>query len=117
MSKKPKTPEPVAQDLSALTAGMMATNPAAAKAWMDIMSEGARFVSARLQEDLETQMAVLNCKSPAEVVQVQSQFFQKAFEQYTAETMRMFKIMSGATEDVMKGAKSSHKRGYDDVPV
>lgn len=117
MTNSTKTPKDTGSDLSALTAGLLATSPAAVKAWGDMMSEGARFVSARLQEDLETQKAMLNCKSPAELAQVQSKFFLTAFEQYTAEAMKMFEITTGATEEVVKDAKSGHKRSYDDVPV
>ena len=104
-------------DLSALSASMMATNPAAAKAWMDMMSEGARFVSARLQEDLEAQKAMLNCKSPTELLSLQTEFFQTAFRQYSEETMRLMQMMSEATGKTVEDAASGHKRGYDDVPL
>ncbi|MEL7258777.1 MAG: phasin family protein [Pseudomonadota bacterium] len=117
MSKSTKKSETAPYDLSAMVASITAANPAMAKAWMDLMSESARFVSARLREDVETQKAMLNCKNPAEVVQVQSEFFQKAFEQYTAEAMKMFEIMTSATEEMVKDANTGRKRGYDDVPV
>lgn len=103
--------------VSAMTAALMAGNPAAARAWMDIMAESARFLSDRLQEDLETQKAMLRCKNPADLVQLQSAFFRKALEQYTAEAQKLFEIMRDAADKTMKDARSGHSRGYDDVPL
>ena len=113
MAKSAKKPEAT----SAMAEMMMPGNPAMARAWAEIMSESARFLSERLQEDMETQKAMLACKNPAEVIQVQTEFFRKAMADYTDEAQRMFKIMTGAGEDVVKEVKSSTKRGYDDVPV
>lgn len=103
--------------VSDLTTAMMGGNPAAAKVWADIMTESTRFVSDRLQQDVETQHAMLRCKTPADVVQLQSAFFQKAIEQYTDEAKRLFEIMTDATEGAVKDTKSGKSRGYDDVPV
>ena len=109
--------KPATDGLAAMTSGMIAANPAIARAWSEIMSEGARFLSKRLQEDLETQKALLACRTPADVVQVQTEFFRKAMEQYTAETQRMFEIMTGAIEEAVKEAGTGTKRDFDDVPV
>jgi len=101
----------------AMTAAMMAVNPVATKAWLDIMSESARFVTDRLQQDMNTQKAILACKNPAELLQVQSEFFKTAMEQYTNEATRLYKMMSKATEDTIEDARTGHSRGYDDVPL
>jgi hypothetical protein len=105
-----------ASHVSDLTGAMMAGQPAA-KAWMEIMNESARFVADRLQKDVEAQQALLQCKTPEDVVEVQTEFFQTAMTQYTEEAQRIFALMSGAAEEVVEDAKSGRKRGYDDVPV
>lgn len=86
---------------------MAAFNPAAAKVWQDILTESARFMTERLQKDMETQKAMLACKSPAELMQVQADFYQQAMSDYSEEANRMFQLMS----------QTGAKRGYDDVPL
>jgi hypothetical protein len=103
-------------DTTALASAMAAANPAA-RMWLDIMTESTRFVSERLQNDLETQRAMLRCQSPADLMQVQSEFFRKAMEQYSSEAQRLYEIMTEATGDAVKDSKTGTKRGYDDVPV
>lgn len=115
MGKSNKTS--TATGAPAMTAAMMAVNPVATKAWLDVMSESAQFVTHRLQQDLDAQKAMLACKSPTELLQVQSEFFKTAMEQYTEEATRLYKMMSKASEDTIEGARSGHSRGYDDVPL
>jgi len=115
MAKSAKKPEAATANVSDMTAAMMAGSPAMAKAWADMMTESARFLSDRLQEDMETQKALLSCKTPAEVMQVQSEFFRKAMVDYTAEAQRMLMLMTGASEEALE--ETTTKRGYDDVPV
>jgi hypothetical protein len=103
-------------DASALATAIAAGNPAA-RMWLDIMAESTRFVSERLQNDLEAQQALLRCQSPADLVKVQSEFFRRAVEQYTSEAQRMFQIMTEATDTAVRDSKTSAKRGYDDIPV
>jgi len=117
MAKSTKKPETENADISAMTAAMMVGNPALAKAWTEVMTESARFVSERLQQDFETQKVMMACKTPAEVMQVQSEFFRKAMQDYGEEAQRMYQIMTGAGEDAFKQVKTKTKRGYDDVPV
>lgn len=117
MAKAKKKSTAAKDGVADMTATMLAGNPALAKSWATLMSESARFLSERLQEDLEAQKALLACKTPAEVVEVQSEFFQKAMVDYTQEAQRMFRIMSGATEEALKDAKTGTKRDYDDIPV
>jgi hypothetical protein len=117
MAKSKKKPETENADISEITAAMMVGNPALAKAWTEVMTESARFVSERLQHDIETQKVMMACKTPAEVMQVQSDFFRKAMQDYSEEAQRMYQIMTGAGEDALKRSKTKSKRGYDDVPV
>lgn len=103
-------------DETTTAAAMMAVYPAAT-AWLDMMSEGARFVTDRLQQDMETQRALLACKCPEDLMRVQSEFVTTAMQQYADEATRLVRMMSEAVEDTAKDARSGHKRGYDDVPL
>lgn len=100
-SAKPPETNPMADVMTAIT-------PMAAEAWQDIMRESARFMTERLQKDLETQQAMLACKSPAELLQLQAEFYQNTLSDYSQEATRMLKLMSKA------GGAS---RGYDDIPL
>lgn len=100
-----------------MTSAMMAMNPIATATWLKIMNESAEFLAERLKKDLETQKAMLACKSPADLLKVQSDFYKTAIEHYTKETTRLFEMMSkGATSSIAE-ATSGHARGYDDVPL
>ena len=113
-NKPDQKPKPTKPDMSAM---MMTSNSAAAKVWTAMMTETTRFLTQRLTDDLETQKAMLNCKHPAEIVQLQSEFFRKSVEQYTAEAHRMFEIMTSATEEAVKETGAGTKRGYNDIPL
>ncbi|WP_372884578.1 phasin family protein [Shimia sp.] len=99
-----KTETKSSQDANAAAA----FNPMAATLWQDVLQESARFITERLQKDLETQQAMLGCKSPAELLQLQTDFYQSALADYTEQTTRMLKLMSKA------GGTS---REYDDIPL
>lgn len=98
-------------------AAMMAASPVAARAWMDIFNEGTRFMADRLQQNLETQKAMLACRSPSDVLQVQSSFVSGAMEQYADEARRLFTMMSDAAGTTIRDARTGHSRRYDDVPL
>ena len=117
MAKSNQTQADTMKDASAMAESMMALSPAMTKAWLEMMSGSARFLADRLQQDLETQKAILACKKPMELLQVQSAFFKTAMEQYTEHAMRLKETMTTATEETIKGAQTSHSRGYDDVPL
>ena len=115
-TKKKPQPDTGVEAPAAMTA-MIAANPVFAKAWMDLMSEGARFMTDRLQTDLETQKALMACKTPAELMQVQADFLNTAMQQYADEATRVFDMMVAASKDIAEDVKSGHSRGYDDIPV
>lgn len=114
---KPKSKDTDQIGLDAMTAVMTAANPLANKALIDVMTESARFVADRFRQDLELQKAMLTCKSPAELMSLQAEFYQKAVEQYTSEATRMVQMMTDATQDTIEDAASGHKRRYDDIPL
>ncbi|WP_417729158.1 phasin family protein [Roseovarius sp.] len=117
MRKPNKTDVKADAGTPAMTAAMLTLNPAMTKAWVDIMSEGARFLTERLHQDLDTQKALLACKSPTELLEVQSAFFKTAMAHYTDYAKRFQSKIATVTEDTMKGARSGFSRGYDDVPL
>lgn len=112
---KPKSDTDI--EVPAAMAAMMAINPVLSKAWMDLMTEGARFMTERLQKDMELQTRLLSCRTPADLMQVQSDFMRQAMEQYAEEASRCFKMAFKSAEDITEDAKHGHKRAYNDVPV
>ena len=113
---KKKSTEP-SFEVPPAAATAFAINPMAAKAWADLMAESARFVTARLQRDIELQTRMLACDSPAALLELQTEFFTDAVCQYTAETTRYMQMMLKASEDIVEDAQTGHKRNYDDIPL
>lgn len=58
-------------------------------AWMetlgDMGAEVASFVAERIKEDVKTQHQIMHCRNAAELQHIQSQFIQKAIDQYQTE--------------------------------
>lgn len=101
----------------AMMAAMFAANPVFAKAWMDMMTETARFMTERLRTDLETQKALMACRTPADLMAVQAEFLNTAMRQYADEAARVIDMTMKASQDIAEDMGSGHSRGYDDVPV
>lgn len=91
--------------------------PAVMQIGMDIMVENTRFLTERLHEDLETQKAILACKTSAEVMHVQSEFFRKAMGQYTDHAKHLGERFAAVAAASMKTMTSKQSRAYDDVPL
>ncbi|MEO1138204.1 MAG: phasin family protein [Pseudomonadota bacterium] len=68
--------------------------------WMEAMSDmGAEvlsFVAERIKEDVKTQHQLLHCKNLGEVQHIQTQFIQKALDQYQAETGKLVEMSAKA---------------------
>ena len=69
-------------------------------AWMEAVSDmGAEvvsFVADRIQEDVKAQHKMLHCKDMAELQHIQAEFFQKALDQYQAETGKLVEMGAAA---------------------
>ncbi|MDJ0858841.1 MAG: phasin family protein [Dinoroseobacter sp.] len=115
MKKKPQKDTEV--EAPAAMAALFFVNPVFARAWTDMVSSSARFMTDRLQTDLETQKALLACKTPAELMAVQAQFLNTTMQQYANEAARVFDITLKVSADLSEDLKSGHARDYDDVPV
>ncbi|MCB1313411.1 MAG: phasin family protein [Sedimentitalea sp.] len=121
MAKSPtKDPKAASDEMIAAMGRMMAFNPmgeAALKVWFDMGTEALRFMSARMQKDLETQKAMLSCKSLVELQKVQADFYSKAMEDYRSEMTRLAGILSAARGEELEEILPKTKRDYDDVPL
>lgn len=110
MAKTTKS-DPAAVIMSAMTdwpnAGLGPVNWMGT-AWVEGMSkignEVTRFVSERIQEDLETQKKVLACRDPAELQSIQMAFLTKAFEQYSAETGKLAEMNREMMAEIMSAS-------------
>ena len=104
-------------DVPPVAAAAIAVNPIGAKAWVDLMTEGARFMTDRLKRDLELQKKMLACDSPAALLELQTEFFTDAMGQYADEASRYMQMMFKASKDIVEDAQTGHKRNYDDIPL
>ncbi|ANT61478.1 hypothetical protein AYJ57_06540 [Salipiger sp. CCB-MM3] len=59
---------------------------------LDIGAEMQSFTAERVREDVSTQHAMLHCKTPAELMHIQSAFYQKASEDYRAHWGRLAEL-------------------------
>jgi hypothetical protein len=75
------------------------------EAMADLNSEVASFVADRVKEDVKTQHKILHCKNATEMREVQLDFLEKAYAQYTAETGKLIKM----SLDMLPGTKSETK--------
>jgi hypothetical protein len=68
------------------------------QAWIDAMgalnAEVMTFVAARLSEDVHTQHAMMQAKDLKDIQHIQAEFFQKAIDQYQAETGKLVEMGS-----------------------
>lgn len=117
MGKDSKTQADMESIASAMPAAMMAASPVSAKAWADVMTECSRFVMKRLQQDLETQQAMLACKNPTDLIELQSDFYQQATRQYAEQATRLLDMISKSTQKTIAETGVGHSRKYDDIPL
>jgi len=114
---KAKTKTTEATAAAAPIAAMMAINPAAAAAWNEVLTHSTAFVNARMTADQELPGRLMSCKTPVEVMEVQTEFYSKAFKDYSENSAQMAQLVTKATETTFKEMMSGHSRAYDDVPV
>ncbi len=61
-------------------------------------AELTRFVSERLQQDLEFQSQLMQCRDPLEFRELQGRFLKDAFDQYSAETGKLVQMNRSALD-------------------
>jgi hypothetical protein len=112
---QPKTPTDPPPSEPATTALPLLAGSVAVQTWMDLGTGAVQFIRDRLQQDLQTQQALLACKNLEELQAIQAQFLVTAQQQYAAEIGKMLGLVSGS---VVKGLSAAGvKRRYDDVPL
>lgn len=76
----------------------------ASQVWIDnmtrISSEIASFMAERISEDIQTQQALMQCRTLSDVQHVQAAFLQKAMAQYQAETGKLIEMTSQLAADL-----------------
>ena len=93
--------------------GFAALNPDAAAKSLEMLSSGVQFMSMRLDLTLKAQKDLLSCTTPAEVLEVQTDYIKTAIEHYMMATQGVMDLMG----EQMRAGVSVTKRGYDDVPL
>lgn len=121
MSKSAKkAKQPAADAMTSFLGDMAAVNPlteAAMKTWIDMGTEAMRFASNRIQQDIETQKAMLACRTLADIQKVQADFYNNALEEYRAQAARMMEVLTNAAPGAKPGDLPSTRRKYNDIPL
>lgn len=68
------------------------------RAMADMNREIMEFYHRRLEEDFEVPARVLSCRTPQQVVDVQSRFVEKLCKDYANQTQRMIELTANATQ-------------------
>ena len=117
MGKSPKTSADASIALPSTATAMLAVNPLVLKAWMDLTSESARFMAERLRRDMELPGDLIACKDPAELMQVQSEFFKSAIDQYLEEAVRYSQMSVAAFQSIVDEMRAAHTSEYNNIPL
>lgn len=89
----------------------------AQKMWLNMGTETMRFLASRMQQDLETQKAMLACTSLEDIQKVQGDYYTQTLEDYRSQMSRVMEIMSEVTPKGLENLQFITRRGYDDVPL
>jgi hypothetical protein len=114
-----KAPQSKTDPIATAVENMIALNPmqgGVLKAMYTMGTETMAFLSSRMQHDIETQKALLTCKTLEDLQSVQARFYKKALEDYSTAASKMMGIISASSGDVGSPLPST-KRAYDDVPL
>tara|TARA_R110000850_G_scaffold92990_4_gene196940 strand:+ start:1314 stop:1655 length:342 start_codon:yes stop_codon:yes gene_type:complete len=101
--KTTQTTSPMMDLMNAMQAAGFKTMAGAGNDWMETIaemgSEMMRFTAERIREDVQARHAILNAKDFTEAQHVQAQFFQKAMDDYRAETAKLVEIGQALNTD------------------
>ena len=91
------------------------------KSWTRLADESAGFLSRRWKQDLDLMEKIWACKSPLELLQVQSDFMQRALVDYMKETGRVADMETDAgvaeIEALEEGARTACKPAKPSSPL
>ena len=96
-SKSKKDEAASAQEMMGLSSRsfehLVSANAKAAEIWLEswtkLAGESAGFMTRRWQQDMDLIGRICACKSPAELLQLQSEFMQRALVDYMREATRL----------------------------
>lgn len=92
---------PMASMLEAMQSTKFPKMPDLGTSWMEHMADYGQevmtFMAKRVAEDVQTQHSLLHAKGVAEVQHIQAQFFQRAMDDYAAETARLMELGKSMT--------------------
>ena len=83
----------------------------------DFNNELARFVTQRLQEDIQAQQTFMQCRSLGELQGARTKFFKTAVNQYTAEAGKMIEMGSAMLERARDGETTLPATRKHSTPV
>lgn len=99
--KTTQTPSPMTDLMNTMQAAGFKSMAGAGTDWMEAIaemgSEMMRFTAERIKEDVEARHAILKAKDFAEAQHIQAQFFQKAMDDYRAETAKLVEMGQSMT--------------------
>ena len=78
--------------------------------WLDIGSEVQDFIAERIREDGRTQHRILHRLSPSELVTIQTEFLQKALDDYAAGTGRLVELGNRLLTPTLEDRKTHPRR-------
>lgn len=114
MAKDEKTKQaqsPLGDFMNILQTGGAQSMEGAGAVWLKTMSsmgsEVMSFTTNRLHEDIKTRHDLLQAKGISEIQEIQAQFFQKAMEDYSAQTAKLLGMGKSLTPDFSGAAKST----------
>ncbi|MFX0546345.1 phasin family protein [Roseovarius sp. S1116L3] len=107
-TEKIETPATAMTDLlkNMQTSGMQAM-PGVGTNWMEAMSdlgsEMLSFTAERIRQDVQMQHDLLHAKGISEIQHIHAQFFQKAMDDYVAETAKLMQMGQAFAPKTDKG--------------
>ncbi len=92
---------PMASMLEAMQFAEFPKMPDLGASWLEHMADYGQevmtFMAKRVAEDVQTQHSLLHAKGVAELQHIQAQFFQRAMDDYAAETARLMGLGKSMT--------------------
>ncbi|MEL7213135.1 MAG: phasin family protein [Pseudomonadota bacterium] len=82
-----------------------------------LMQETTQFVSRQITRQATHRNALFACKTPFEMMAVQTAFYQQMRDDYMAQSGRVMSLLQDAGRTGRAGIRFGTARAYDDVPI
>ena len=83
----------------------------------DLVAENMQFATQFVQHTIETQTSMAACRTPADLMDLQSAYLRDAASACANQAARNLQLATGMAGPKKTKSKSPFKRGYDDVPL